>query len=143
MEVTPSSSVRTVKPATAVANHRKVRRRENAGRSSQIAFHQSAHSDIGPTRCCFDERCRYPGTHRNNVESLVIGDESMVSLAPAVLSSSDGQAARKTLRQGQTPFRGQPLRRGPFRLDGTRPRDNTPRSRWNASMPTIPTYPAT
>ena len=53
MLVTPSNSVRTVKPATAVANHRKVRRRENAGRSSQIAFHQFVHSDIGPARCCF------------------------------------------------------------------------------------------
>jgi hypothetical protein len=39
MEVTPSSSVRTVKPTTVAANHRKVRRRENAGRSSQIASH--------------------------------------------------------------------------------------------------------
>jgi hypothetical protein len=52
MEVTPSNSVRTVKPATAVANHKKVRRRENAGRSIQIASHQIIHSDIGPTRCC-------------------------------------------------------------------------------------------
>ena len=26
-------------------------RRENAGRSHQIAFHQCIHSDIGPTRC--------------------------------------------------------------------------------------------
>ena len=34
MLVTPSMSVRTVKPATMVANHRKVRRRENAGRSN-------------------------------------------------------------------------------------------------------------
>ena len=53
MEVTPSMSVRTVKPATAVANHRKVCRRENAGRSRQIAFHQCSHSDIGLARCCF------------------------------------------------------------------------------------------
>jgi hypothetical protein len=52
MLVTPSMSVRTVKPATAVANQRKLRRRENAGRSRQIAFHQSIHSDIGPARCC-------------------------------------------------------------------------------------------
>ena len=53
MEVTPSNSVRTVKPATAAANHRKVRRRENAGRSIQIAFHQSIHSDIGPNSLLF------------------------------------------------------------------------------------------
>ena len=53
MEVTPSMSVRTVKPATPVANHRKVCRRENAGRSRQIAFHQCSHSDIGLARCCF------------------------------------------------------------------------------------------
>ena len=33
--------------ATAVANQRKVFRRENAGRSRQIAFHQCIHSDIG------------------------------------------------------------------------------------------------
>ena len=48
MLVTPSNSVRTVKPATAVANHIKLRRRENAGRSNQIASHQCIHSDIGP-----------------------------------------------------------------------------------------------
>ena len=35
-----TSIVRTVKPATQVANHRKVRRREQAGRNSQIALHQ-------------------------------------------------------------------------------------------------------
>ena len=40
--------MRTVKPATAVTNQRKLRRRENAGRSRQIAFHQGIHSDIGP-----------------------------------------------------------------------------------------------
>jgi hypothetical protein len=28
-------------------------RRENAGRSRQIAFHQCSHSDIGLARCCF------------------------------------------------------------------------------------------
>ena len=53
MLVTPSMSVRTVKPATAVANQKKVCRRENAGRSRQIAFHQLIQSDIGPARCCF------------------------------------------------------------------------------------------
>lgn len=52
MLVTPSSSVRTVKPATAVANHKKVRRRVNAGRSNQITFHQGIHSDIVPPVCC-------------------------------------------------------------------------------------------
>ena len=51
MLVTPSMSMRTAKPATVVANQRKVCRRENAGRSRQIAFHQCIHSDIGPTRC--------------------------------------------------------------------------------------------
>ena len=51
MLVTPSTvHVRTVKPATAVANQRKVCRRENAKRSCQIAFHQCIHSDIGPTK---------------------------------------------------------------------------------------------
>ena len=35
MLVTPSKSVRTVKPATAVTNHMKVRRRENAGRNNK------------------------------------------------------------------------------------------------------------
>ena len=41
MLVTPRNSVRTVMPATTVANHMKLRRRENAGRSNWIAFHQS------------------------------------------------------------------------------------------------------
>ena len=46
MLVTPSSSVRTLRPATAVANQSKVRRRENAGRSNQIASPQGIHSAI-------------------------------------------------------------------------------------------------
>src|SRR6266704_322315 len=50
MLVTPSNSRRTVKPATAVTNHMKVRRRENAGRRRRIAFHQIAHSDRGSAR---------------------------------------------------------------------------------------------
>src|SRR4249919_1837640 len=50
MLVTPSNSRRTVKPATAVTNHMKVRRRENAGRRRRIAFHQIAHSDCGSAR---------------------------------------------------------------------------------------------
>src|ERR1700751_639842 len=45
MLVTPSKSTRTVKPATAVTNHMKVRRRENAGRKTRIAFHQMPHND--------------------------------------------------------------------------------------------------
>jgi hypothetical protein len=53
MEVTPSRSVRTVKPATAVAIYRKVCKRENAGRSCLIAFHQRIHSDIGITHYFF------------------------------------------------------------------------------------------
>jgi len=47
MLVTPSNSVRTVMPATMVANHMKARKRENAGRSDWIAFHQGPHSDSG------------------------------------------------------------------------------------------------
>src|SRR5436189_2615454 len=50
MLVTPSNSRRTVKPATAVTNHMKVRRRVNAGRRTRIAFHQIAHSDRGCPR---------------------------------------------------------------------------------------------
>src|SRR6266853_2619583 len=50
MLVTPSKSTRTVRPATAVTNHMKVRRRENAGRRGRIAFHQIAHSDCGCSR---------------------------------------------------------------------------------------------
>jgi hypothetical protein len=50
MLVTPSNSTRTVRPATAVANHMKVRRRENAGRRRRIAFHQIAHSSRGSPR---------------------------------------------------------------------------------------------
>ena len=50
MEVTPSCSMRTVKPATAAANHRKVCKRVNAGRSDWIAFHQSIHNAIGLAR---------------------------------------------------------------------------------------------
>ncbi len=46
MLVTPNRSVRTVTPATTVANHMKLRRRENAGRSNHIAFHQAVHSGI-------------------------------------------------------------------------------------------------
>ena len=49
MLVTPSMSVRTVRsPPRRWQNQRKVCRRENAGRSSQIAFHQCIHGDIGP-----------------------------------------------------------------------------------------------
>ena len=36
--------MRTVKPATTVANHMKLRRHENAGRSNHIAFHQAVQS---------------------------------------------------------------------------------------------------
>src|ERR1700680_4978228 len=50
MLVTASKSTRTVKPATAVTNHMKVRRRENAGRRRRIAFHQIPHSDSGSPR---------------------------------------------------------------------------------------------
>jgi hypothetical protein len=47
MLVTPKSSVRTVKPATAVANHIKVRSRENAGRTSCSALHHKSHNGTG------------------------------------------------------------------------------------------------
>jgi hypothetical protein len=50
MLVTPRCSVRTVRPATTVANHRKLRGRENAGRSSQIAFHQATQSAMAVSR---------------------------------------------------------------------------------------------
>src|ERR1700689_2679736 len=50
MLVTPSNSTRTVRPATAVTNHMKVRRREKAGRSRRIAFHQIPHSESGCSR---------------------------------------------------------------------------------------------
>jgi hypothetical protein len=54
--------VRTVKPATAVANQRKVRRRENAGRSCQIALHQGIHSAIGACSLpLLKNDVRYPG----------------------------------------------------------------------------------
>ena len=56
MLVTPSNSVRTVKPATAVANHMKLRRRENAGRSNQIASHQAIQSDIACLRVVVDSQ---------------------------------------------------------------------------------------
>jgi hypothetical protein len=46
MLVTPSKSVRTVSPATQVANHIKLRKREHAGRSNQIASHQCIQSAI-------------------------------------------------------------------------------------------------
>src|SRR5580658_5121622 len=38
------------RPATAVTNHMKVRRRENAGRRRRIAFHQMPHSESGCSR---------------------------------------------------------------------------------------------
>jgi hypothetical protein len=51
MLVTPKCSVRTVNPATAVANQRKVRNRENAGRSICSAFHHRTHNGIGTPIC--------------------------------------------------------------------------------------------
>jgi hypothetical protein len=50
MLVTPSVSTRTVMPATTVANHMKVLRREKPGRSNWIAFHQQPHSNSGRPR---------------------------------------------------------------------------------------------
>src|SRR5208283_2057126 len=51
MLVTPKCSVRTVNPATAVANQRKVRNRENAGRSICSALHHKTHNGIGTPIC--------------------------------------------------------------------------------------------
>src|ERR1700730_14577841 len=45
-----TNSTRTISTATAVTNHMKVRRREKAGRSRRIAFHQIPHSDSGSPR---------------------------------------------------------------------------------------------
>src|SRR5271154_3356752 len=45
MLLTSRLSVRTNKPATITENHIKVDSRENAGRSSKIAFHQIGQSD--------------------------------------------------------------------------------------------------
>jgi hypothetical protein len=39
-------------------------------------------------RCCFDERCRYLGNRRNNVESPVIDDASILSLATGMTSDA-------------------------------------------------------
>src|SRR6202790_4263601 len=47
---TPSNSTRTVRPATAVTNHKKELSREKAGRSSRSAFHQIPQSDSGSPR---------------------------------------------------------------------------------------------
>jgi hypothetical protein len=54
MLVTPSTSTRTVRPATAVTNHMKVRRREKAGRSTRIALHQIRHRGM--------RLCRFSGS---------------------------------------------------------------------------------
>jgi hypothetical protein len=47
MLVTPRSSDRTTRPTTAVANHKKLTWRENAGRSDWIALQQKSQSDGG------------------------------------------------------------------------------------------------
>jgi hypothetical protein len=49
--VTPRCSVRTVNPATVVANQRKVGNRENAGRNMRSAFHHMTHNGIGTPIC--------------------------------------------------------------------------------------------
>src|ERR1035438_3545465 len=51
MLVTPRCSVRTVNPATVVANQRKVGNRENAGRNMRSAFHHMTHNGIGTPIC--------------------------------------------------------------------------------------------
>jgi len=51
MLVTPAISVRTVRPATMVANHKKLLSREKAGRRGRMASHQKIHNDSGPDVC--------------------------------------------------------------------------------------------
>jgi hypothetical protein len=51
MLVTPRCSVRTVNPATVVANQRNARNRENAGRNMCSAFHHETHNGIGTPIC--------------------------------------------------------------------------------------------
>src|SRR5450432_803475 len=51
MLVTPKCSVRTVNPATVVANQRNVCNRENAGRNICSAFHHKTHNGIGTPIC--------------------------------------------------------------------------------------------
>jgi hypothetical protein len=51
MLVTPASSVRTVRPATAVANHKKVLTREKAKRKGRMASHHEFHNDGGRIGC--------------------------------------------------------------------------------------------
>src|SRR5664279_1862514 len=51
MLVTPKCSLRTVNPATVVANQRKGCNRENAGRSICSAFHHKTHNGIGTPIC--------------------------------------------------------------------------------------------
>jgi hypothetical protein len=51
MLVTPRCSVRTVNPATVVANQRNVGNRENAGRNICSAFHHKTHNGIGTPIC--------------------------------------------------------------------------------------------
>ena len=62
-------------------DQRKLRRRENAGRSRQIAFHQGIHSDIGPTlSLVLTNDVRYPAIAVTPL-ILVIHDDSIVSLS--------------------------------------------------------------
>ena len=73
MLVTPRCSVRSVMPSTHTANHKKVRDRENAGRSNSRVFHQSRHSCKGR----FSHSCSIP----NSLKVLVsLNKEKIVQI---------------------------------------------------------------
>src|SRR5208337_1569256 len=119
------------------------------------------------------ERCRYPGTRCNNVESIVIDDDSIVSLATAASSGAIlirwATGARnilsRTARSPTTPSTGWTSPRdnsqsrrliwssahwtmststpSSARSSGPTGNDSRSRRRRNASTPSIRTYPAT
>src|SRR3954454_15617821 len=88
MLVTPSSSVRTVKPATAVANHRRFAGGRTPGAAARSRSTSASTVTSGRLVVVSDQRSSYPERHCNEVESLVIAPESIVSLATAVTSGA-------------------------------------------------------
>src|SRR3954454_2445622 len=88
MLVTPSSSVRTVKPATAVANHRRFAGGRTPGAAARSR--STSASTVTDSRLVVvsDQRSSYPEHHCHDVESLVIAPESIVILATAVTSGA-------------------------------------------------------
>src|SRR3954470_21147356 len=96
MLVTPSSSVRTVKPATAVANHRKVCRRGTPGAAARSRSTSASTVTSGRLVVVSDQRSSYPEHHGHDVESLVIAPESIVSLATAVTSGAIPMVKQRT-----------------------------------------------